>query len=231
MNNFIRLNITVEGQAEERFVKETLASWLGYFNITTDVRCVLTSRDKYRQYRGGLISFEKAKSDIMKWLKTDRHPETRFTTMFDLYRLPNDFPGYNTAKNVHDPYLRVHAIEEEFGKEINDWRFIPYIQLHEFETLLFAQPNFLLLEYINRNSEIARLVKMLESVGLNPELINDRPDSSPSKRIIRLIPEYEGNKVNTGAAIVGLIGIEKLKQSCRHFKGWIDNLEKLSSSE
>ncbi|MGB0840535.1 MAG: hypothetical protein ACPGXL_10355 [Chitinophagales bacterium] len=49
---FIRLNITAEGQTEEQFVKNILATHLGQFNITTDVRSVLTSKDKRKSYRG-----------------------------------------------------------------------------------------------------------------------------------------------------------------------------------
>lgn len=46
MSVFKRLNITVEGQTEEKFVKQTLSTYLGQLNISTDVRCVLTSKDK-----------------------------------------------------------------------------------------------------------------------------------------------------------------------------------------
>ena len=40
-----RLHITAEGQTEEYFVKNTLTYYLGDYNISTDVRCVLTSKD------------------------------------------------------------------------------------------------------------------------------------------------------------------------------------------
>ena len=44
MKKFKRLHVTAEGQTEERFVKDTLSFHLGQFNISTDVRCVLTQR-------------------------------------------------------------------------------------------------------------------------------------------------------------------------------------------
>jgi len=72
MSDFKRLNITAEGQTEEKFVKQTLSEYLGQFNISTDVRSVLTKKDKTKAYRGGLISYEKAKNDIISWLKEDR---------------------------------------------------------------------------------------------------------------------------------------------------------------
>jgi hypothetical protein len=54
------------------------------------------------------------------------------------------------------------------------------------------------------------------------------PETAPSKRIIKLIPEYEWNKVSVGASIAGLIGIDYLKGACKHFNDWITKLENLS---
>ncbi len=170
MNSYIRLNITAEGQAEESFVKQTLAPYLFNFNIIADVRCVLTSKNRYREYRGGMISYEKAKADIMTWLKEDYHPDTRFTTMFDLYKLPNDFPGYTNAVKMSDPYMKIHTLENALKEDIDDWRFIPYLQLHEFETLLFSKPKELSIEFFDREKEMNELEKMVWEKGGNPEL-------------------------------------------------------------
>jgi hypothetical protein len=226
MRAFTRLNITAEGQTEERFVKDTLALHLGKFNVSTDVRCVLTSKDKRKSHRGGLISYTKAKSDIQMWLKEDNNPEARFTTMFDLYALPNDFPKYEESKKIVDAYDRVEFLENAFALDIQDHRFVPYIQLHEFESLLFSKPEELEIEYFEHAQEIKKLKQILAEKG-NPELINDNPETAPSKRIIKLIPEYEGNKVSVGASVVGLIGIDFLKKTCKHFNDWIVKLENL----
>jgi len=223
MRKFIRLNITAEGQTEERFVKQTLSNHLGTFNISTDVRCVLTSKDKRKHYRGGLISYDKAKKDIKTWLKDDNNPEVRFTSMFDLYALPADFPGFEDSKKIIDPYEKVEFLESELAKDIDDFRFIPYIQLYEFEALLFTNPKKLKIEYFDYQSSINKLIKIVEKIG-NPELINDNPETAPSKRIIKLIPDY--NKV-IGATIIGEIGIENLKAGCKHFNDWVLKLEGL----
>ncbi|MEA1960215.1 MAG: hypothetical protein U9N81_02805 [Bacillota bacterium] len=50
-----------------------------------------------------MLSYEKAKKDLLTWIKTDNRPECRFTTMFDLYALPDDFPGYEAGKQKGDP--------------------------------------------------------------------------------------------------------------------------------
>ncbi len=216
MNTFRRLNITAEGQTEEKFVKQTLSTYLGQYNISTNVRCVLTSKDKRKYYRGGLISYEKAKNDIITWLKEDNHSDVIFSTMFDLYALPQDFPKFKEAQKYTDPYQKVKHLEDAFKEDINDVRFLPYIQLHEFETLLLSKPQELKYEYFEHEDSINKLVELLKDKR-NPELINDKPETAPSKRIIKLIPEYECNKVAVGAAIANMIGVEFLKSSCKHF--------------
>ncbi|WP_242049062.1 DUF4276 family protein [Planktothrix sp. FACHB-1365] len=85
----IRLHIIAEGQTEEEFVNTILTEHLGYFNISTDVHRITTKRTRTAVHRGGLVSYQKAKKDIILWLKQDKHPEARFTTMCDLYALPN----------------------------------------------------------------------------------------------------------------------------------------------
>lgn len=105
MSGLIRLHITAEGQTEERFVRRVLQPCLASMNIFVDARSVLTSRDKKAglTYRGGLIRYEKAKKDIMDWIKQDNNPECRFSTMFDLYALPDDFPGSREAAAIQSP--------------------------------------------------------------------------------------------------------------------------------
>jgi len=228
VSSVIRLHITAEGQSEERFVKDTLVSHLSFFNVFTDVRCVLTSKDKHKKYRGGLISYQKAKTDIHNWLASDGNNDARFTTMFDLYALPNDFPGFEEAFTKKSPYEKIEVLEQALFADINDQRFIPYIQLHEFEALLFSKLSMLELEYFDHDKELKQLEKILISFSNNPELINDKPETAPSKRIIKLIPEYGGNKVNVGAVIASLIGMEHLRKACQHFNEWIIKLENLS---
>lgn len=223
MRDFRRLNVTAEGRTEETFVKQVLANYLGQFNISTDVRCVQTSRDKRKTHRGGLVSYQKAKNDILHWLKEDSSTDVRFTTMFDLYALPSNFPEFEKAQEIKDPYQKVTFLEKAFGEEIGDWRFLPYIQLHEFEALVLSKPEVLIKEYFEHTKAITQLVTLLAQTG-NAELINGSEQTAPSKRILALIPEY--NKI-IGAEIAKSIGIEWLKTHCQHFSTWLDNLENI----
>ena len=79
--------------------------------------------------------------------------------MFDLYGLPSDFPGYAKAAEELDPYSRVNVLENALQESINDWRFTPYIQIHEFESLLFSDIEKLGIrfpQYFRKDSEISK---------------------------------------------------------------------------
>lgn len=224
MSKYIRLNITTEGKTELQFVKDVLSEHLQQFGIYCDVRSVLTSRE--HKQRGGMTTYRKAKEDIVQWMKEQKTQNVRFSTMFDFYALPNDFPGYSDAQKLSDPYQKVKCIEEAFAKDINDHRFTPYIQLHEFEALLFTDIDMLLLEYEDRKVEVQNLKKqLLEQCNNNPELVNDKRETSPSHRIIQQIPEYQ--KVSSGSLIAELLSIEKIREKCSHFHEWVEKLEKL----
>ncbi len=121
----IRLNIIVEGQTEETFVNKILRPHLSVFNVFVSARCVETGRKRGRIFRGGMISYLKAQKDIELWMKEDKGDDARFTTMFDFYRLPNDFPGFEEAKQKSDPYKKIEVIEEKLMADIASPRFIP----------------------------------------------------------------------------------------------------------
>ena len=178
------------------------------------------------EYRGGLKRYDRARQDIATWLREDSNPDARFTTMFDLYALPDDFPGFAEATRRPDPYAKVTLLERAMDADVADPRFLSYIQLHEFEALIFAEPKTLLEEYFERETEIQCLLDVLENHHNNPELIDDGRDTAPSKRILDKIPEYD--KATAGPDLAARIGIDHLRQRCRHFGEWLNKLENLT---
>jgi hypothetical protein len=219
----IRLHVIAEGQTEEEFVNTILAEHLGYFDVSTSVHCITTKRTKNKVYRGGLTSYEKVKKDITLWLKQDKSEDARFTTMLDLYALPNDFPRFDEAKKL-EYYQKIEYLENAFFDDINDPRFIPYIQLHEFEALILVQPEKLAERFPEYEQEIQELSNICHSFS-SPELINQGATTAPSKRIFQFVPTYE--KVSAGSLIVEKIGLAKIRGKCPHFNQWITQLENL----
>ncbi|MBI4649225.1 MAG: DUF4276 family protein [Bacteroidia bacterium] len=76
IKKYLRLNITTEGQTEHRFVKDVLFKHLQPLQIFCEVRSVLTSKE-YKK-RGGLTSYQRAKSDIKQWMRNDNSNDARF---------------------------------------------------------------------------------------------------------------------------------------------------------
>lgn len=224
----IRLHIIAEGQTEEEFVKAVLSEHLANFNVFADVRCVPTKQTKTKIYKGGLVSYEKAKKVLVTWLKNDKGKDVRFTTMFDLYALPNEFPQFEEAKKILDPYEKVKKFEIAFSKDIGDDRFIPYIQLHEFEALILTEPNRLIESFPEHQKNVEKLSEFCQQYS-SPELINDGATTAPSKQIIKFIPSYKGAKVSVAPSITQKIGLETIRNKCPHFNEWLIQLENLNA--
>ena len=178
-------------------------------------------------FRGGLTSYEKAGKDISLWMKQDNNEDAYFTTMFDLYKLPGDFPGYEDSLKHSDPLARIKSLEESFGEDINHPRFIPYIQLHEFEALLFTDPTKLSVYFFDKQKQIENLQAIWgkSTKFPTPEHIDDGETTAPSKRIGKEIPAYLSLKVIAAPMVAKEIGLSAMRGKCAHFNEWIIKLE------
>jgi len=234
-----RLNMIVEGQTEETFVRDVLADHLVPFGVYPSARRVETGRKRIpgsprggqRIFRGGMTTYQKARKDILRWIKQEQNsPDVFVSTMFDFYALPEDFPGFHQAMAKPTPESRVQALEAAFGNDIGFARFIPYIQLHEFEALVLADPRRIAPQFERNETDqaIRSLVELVQSSP--PEAIDDGDETAPSKRIIHVIPEYEGAKSSAGPQIVQAIGIAKIRRACPHFDRWVSQLEALGAT-
>lgn len=220
---WLRLYITVEGQAEKAFADLALTPHLANHNIEVKPRVVLTNRKLGK--RGGILDFAKIEADLKRLMRQDGHPEARFTTMLDLYALPHGFPGWNQAQMKNLPLERVTTLEEALKQYFADDRFHPYIQLHEFEALLYCDLGELQRRLSGSASGIAALQR--EVSHLRPEDINEGASTAPSKRIINHLPVYERSKVRVGAQAAAAIGLSNLRSKCPHFDQWLSKLEQL----
>lgn len=221
-----RLYIAVEGQTEREFINLVLTPHLAGSCI--DVRPCIVHTNRDLRKRGGLLDFERLRRDLEFTMKRDAAEDARFTTMIDLYGLPRNFPGTAEAKAKHSRALRVVTLEAALEAAIGDVRFFPYIQIHEFETLLYSDLSQLRGRLEGADSGLAKLAKDVE--GMDPEDINERPTHAPSKRIVQHIPEYESQKPRVGAQAAAAIGLPKLREKCPRFDEWVTKLERLGAT-
>lgn len=226
----IRVNVVAEGQTEMKFAKELLNQFFDG-KLIIDARCVLNSRNNKTnyEYRGGMTTYGRAKKDILNWLREDR--SAYLTTMFDFYCLPHDFPGYEDAMHCPTHLEGVEHLElkmhEDIGADLADSvldRFIPYIQLHEFETLLYADLRLLEDDYLSTDDIAAIRSLRKETASICPEDINNGVETAPSKRLLNAINYKKGA---TPVAWLEKITIDKITSCCPHFSAWIEKLKKL----
>lgn len=216
-----RVYVVVEGQTEESFVNTVLAQvlWPRQVYLTP----ILLGR------KGGKPSYARVKKDVLLQLKQDR--TAYCSTMLDFYGLGQGFPGTPLSPNL--PNLeKVTRIEQAVKADIvaqapdlrADIRFEPYLQLHEYEGLLFSDPAAFA-------SAIGQphLAPRLEGIRREfdtPEDINDDPDTHPSRRLLGAYPAYR--KVVDGTLAARAVGIDRMRQQCPHFHAWIERLEVLA---
>ena len=227
----IYLHLIVEGETERNFGEKVLVQYLG-FHYCIDVSLVETSRDRRRGrvFKGGLGNYDKVQKEIMNRIKQyARYENHFFTTMFDFYALHDSFPGCLEAQNIIDPYNKVKKLEESLAENIPGRRFIPYIQLHEFEAMVFVDPGQLIHLHPDSENGIAVLKNALneQRVNNNPELINDGQTTAPSKRILTQISDYHKP---SGFLTVEKIGLDAIRSKCPHFDEWLKKLEELKSN-
>lgn len=219
-----RLNFIVEGHTEESFVNNILCPYLSTCGIYSSAMLVKTSKNQ----KGGITNYQRAKNDITRWIKQE--PKSYFTTMFDYYALPKDFPGMKKAQSVTELFDKIDIIEKEMMSDIKCSRFIPYIQLHEFEALLFSSISHIdnFMKLFKQDGNMSKL-QNIRNKFTTPEHINDSKETSPSNRLQSIYPSY--NKIYCGSSISTEIGIENMRKECRHFNGWLErmvNIVKLS---
>jgi len=225
----MRLRIVAEGQSEERFARLVLVPHLAEYGVFVTVTKVETSRMKRRpdiRFKGGVPAYKHIRNDVATMLRIDGGEDFRLTTFIDFFHLPKDFPGLREGASCFSKDQQIDCIEKAFREDIGDDRFMPYVQKHEFEALMFVDLGKLLKLYPQHDSKIMRLERGAK--GLAPEDVNGGDTTSPSNRIIAEFPEHEMNKPKI-VPLLAEIGLPRLREACPRFDRWIGKLEKLGS--
>lgn len=199
--------VLCEGQSEESFIKRVLSPYLIYHGIYVNPVIL-----------GGVSHYAGIRRELKR---LGKNSSGNLTTMLDYYKLPQDFPGVATC-NETEPCKIAAYIEDEVYKdlknEISSITFFPYIQMHEYESLLFSDVS----QFRNCQGMSKTMVNMLEKQVMefeSPEHVNNSEQTAPSKRILSIYPAYQ--KVSDGTMIAENIGIEKIMGKCLHFAEWV----------
>jgi hypothetical protein len=209
-----RLFIIVEGQTEEEFVKSILLPYLQNFGVYDVTPIMIATSNKGK---GGFVNYEHLKNDIMRRF---REPNIIITMFVDYFRIPTSIPNYEKCLNENVQIdSKIECLEQAIKQDIAVHNFIPYIQKHEFEALLFANN----IGFETFYSEIISIqTQEVITNYINPEEINTGAATAPSKRLKNIIADY--NKVVDGNMIALEIGIENILEKCPRFKSWVEKI-------
>ena len=211
-----RLCIICEGQTELYFVKELLVPHLQAFGIDA-YATPLTAGQK--QQRGGNVSVPR----LAKHIRNEYHNVRFITTLVDYY----GFKDVNGRPKAQLEQTILNEAQTLITRNFETYRVRPYVQMHEFEALLFSDiSRFELLGDSWNNESQTRLQRICDAFE-TPEDINNSPQTAPSKRLDGIFPGYGSNKTLYGPLIAEDIGLGKIRQECPLFNQWIGELEKL----
>ncbi len=214
-----RIIVICEGQTEQEFVNKNLKpNFLPYIDISG----TLISHSK-----GGIVNWNQLKKQIENHLKSDR--SSFVTTLIDYYGIQDkhNFPNWSNLNQIKDKFNRLDQLESAMKNDIDDViqnRFIPYIQLHEFEGLLFINVEAFKIIPDILDSAINSIKEIINNHH-NPETINDNTETAPSKRLKYIIPGY--NKILHSHLIIEKTGLANIQAKALRFNNWMNLLKSI----
>ena len=208
----IRVCIICEGPTEVEFVTRCLEPYLRPSGVSA-YGTVLSA--KLRRHPGGRVTVGRlAKKISLHYREADR-----VTTLVDFYGF-QDRGGRSRAELEAD--ILAGAARVTMGY---DARFVlPYVQMYEFEGLLFTDPQAFEWVEDGWNDNTKRRLEAVTQEFSSPEDINDSRETAPSKRIERI---FEGtySKTEHGPLIAESIGMDVIRAKCPAFNEWVGKLQ------
>lgn len=211
----VRLAISVEGLTEHEFCKELIRPHLEVYGVVAETKIIVTKRNiAGPDAKGGSVSVERVIAEVKPLLHTFDH----VTTFYDYYGFKGRQPG-------ESPEALCHRLADGLKNPSNFW---PYLQVHEFEALLFASPEAVA-NYLAQPPMAKPMAEAVASCG-SAEQINDRPEMTPSKRMKSLFAKHVGQSYDKkfhGPLLLMEIGLPAIRLACPRFDRWLTQLEQL----
>lgn len=197
----VRIGVSVEGVTEERFIKMVLAPYLANKNIFVSAISM-----------GGDVKLDRVKDELKK-----------IAYSFDYVSTFYDFYGFKGRDDDESKDTLEQKMKEHVHESVR-LKLIPYIQMYEFEGMLFSSPECIAAN-LKDDSLIQWAAAILAEFNNSPEEINDSPETAPSKRFER---DTIYRKTTHGPNIAKEIGIEKLRARCAGFHAWLTSMEAMT---
>jgi hypothetical protein len=208
----IRVCIICEGSTEVEFVNRCLEPYLRPSGISA-YGTILSA--KLKRHRGGRVTVDRLATKIsLHYREADR-----VTTLVDFYGF-QDRGGRSRAELEADILAGAARVTTGY-----DARFVlPYVQMYEFEGLLFTDPQAFEWVEDGWNDHTKRILEAVTQEFSSPEKINDSRETAPSKRIARIFGGVY-SKTEHGPLIAESIGMDAIRDKCPAFSEWVGKLQ------
>ncbi len=193
--------ISVEGPSERKFVEQVLMPHLLDFKVQ-----VANPQDMK-----GNISVDRVSNRLNILI----HHYDYVTTLYDFYGFEQKSAG-ETKKSLELKIKNRITCKQQH-------KIIPYIQMYEFEALLFSDSQIMAQVLGIKESWANNILKQFKN---NPEAINNSKETAPSKRIEK---QYSYRKTTNAPNILSQIRLSKIRKKCTGFNTWINKLEDLDN--
>lgn len=209
----IRVCIVCEGQTEVEFVKSCLAPYLLHSQVLAFPSLLQAPSGNHR---GGRVTVER----LVKFMSHQYRQSDRITTLVDFYGF-QDRDGRSRTQLEAD--IRRGVAGSTTGY---DPRFVlPYVQMYEFEGLLFTDPAAFEWAEDGWSDEVNQALTAVAQAFATPEDINDSPETAPSRRILHIFPDGTYSKTEHGPLIAESIGVDAIRARCPAFSEWVGKLQ------
>ncbi|MGH7244748.1 MAG: DUF4276 family protein [Phycisphaerales bacterium] len=217
--------VLCEGVTEREFCRSVIGPYLSAKGILLSGTLQGTPQRK----RGGVRSWPSYRNEILRL--ASEHAARHVAVLVDYYGLPSTWPGRAGATSQR-PENRGALVEDALWKDLEleiGTRFHPCVQLHEYESLLFVDPELSALSLAIGGGSMSydvlasNLSRIKSRCGGLVEGINDSPENAPSKRLLKLIPGYD--KVAWGVTAAADVEVPALREGCPWLNRWLSRLE------
>ena len=212
-----RLIVVCDGGTEQEFCQTILFPY--FFQ-----KGILVETPTIKHSGGGIVAWGTLKKQLVQHLN---ETGVIVTTLIDFYQIKDSFqfPGWLEAKAIAPSQAKMDYLFQQMKQDIQEnlqSRFIPYIQLHEFEGLLFSDISAFKNNFNKSECDFYAIESAIRDFP-TPEDINNGPNTAPSIRLKNAIKGYE--KELYGSFLADDIGLSTIREHCPLFNQWIEHLE------
>ncbi len=214
----VRLAISVEGPTENEFCREVIQPHLRDCGVWAEPKIVVTKRNiTGPNAKGGSVSMDRVVAEVTPLL----HSFDYVTTLYDYYGFKDREPGESADE----------LCQRMANRMGNPSHLMPYVQVHEFEALLFSSP-----DTVGRFLKCPPVATVMNEAVVacgSAEQVNDSPDTAPSKRMEKAFADHIGERYDKkfhGPLLLMEMGLPVIRAACPRFNGWLTRLEQLGGN-